>query len=307
MEAKVDNLPDIKVMLTSEARMAELYYANMNGMLPSLRERLLDLTKLLKAGNDCMRENVLSSLVALNLELDSSTAVLDEEDLLRLRQSLQADMENIAKAVERVSAYRTPDVKGLRRDQDEVVAKLGASATQLEQTVAAQQKRVAEVDGLLDTLDHPSVRDALRNVIPQEQDIDSLFATFKDPSVTPELVKGALVKLNTHLDLLEQGRKFADVVAARERLSSNLNQQKQGLRTVQRQLEEAQEKSGQFDQVEQLLGEREPWLEQMSKFVRHWQMLSNLMDASAQLAELQAALEKARDYMVALRRRFEAA
>ncbi|MOA60433.1 hypothetical protein D3C78_1853190 [compost metagenome] len=86
-----------------------------------------------------------------------------------------------------------------------------------------------------------------------------------------------------------------------------MNQQKQGLRTVQRQLEEAQEKSGQFDQVEQLLGEREPWLEQMSKFVRHWQMLSNLMDASAQLAELQAALEKARDYMVALRRRFEAA
>lgn len=302
-----DNLPDVKVLLAIEASMAELYYDSTTGLLPSLRERLLDLTNLVKAGNDTLRENVLSSLVALNLDLDNSAAGLDEEDLLRLRQGLQADMENIATAVAQVSGFRAPDVAKLRQDQEEVVVKLRSSVTQLEQSVAEKQARIAEVDGLFKTLNQPSVRAALRNVIPQEKDIESVFATIKNPVVSPELVKAALVKLNRNVDLLEQGREFADIVVARERLVSVLNQQTQTLRTVQRQLEEAQGKSGQFNHVEELLGKRSPWVEQADKFVCHWQKISSAIAAAAQLTELQAALETARDYLAALRRRFEMA
>lgn len=108
-----ENLPDVKVLLAIEASMAELYYDSTTALLPPLRERLLDLTSLVKAGNDTLRENVLSSLVALNLDLDNSAAGLDEEDLLRLRQGLQADMENIATAVAQVSGFRAPDVAKL--------------------------------------------------------------------------------------------------------------------------------------------------------------------------------------------------
>ena len=306
MEIKREELPDVKALLAVEARMAELFYGQTARLFPVLRERLLDLTELVKAGNDAMRENVLSSLVALNLDLDNASA-LDEEDLLRLCQALQADMKAITQAIEQVSGYPTPDVKVFRQEHDAQVVKQRSQVVQFEQTVAEQQDRLTEVDNLLKTLDQPSVRKALRNLIPQEKDIDTVFASIKDPTVSPDLVRAALEKLNTHLDLLEQGRKYADVVAARGQLATRLSEQKQTLGTLQRKLEEIQETSSQYEGAEELLSQRVLWVEQTKKFVSRWQMLSRQISTSVQMVTLQSALEDARDYLVALRRCFEVA
>ncbi len=307
MAVKIDGLPDVNVLLEIEVHMAKLYYSNTNLILPAIRERLLDLTDSVKAGNDSMRKNVVSSLVALNLDLESDAADQDEEDLLRLRQGLLADMKSITKAVRQVSDYRAPDVKGVRRAHDELVEKTTSSVAKLEQMVQEERERLAEIDEQLKTLEHPSVIGVLRNLIPQEKDIDTLLRAIKDPRVSPELVKMALERLNKQLDLFEQGRKFSDVVAARGRLAGRVNEQKETLRAVQKQLAEAQQKSGQYDDVETLLMERAPWVEQANKFVSHWQMLSRAIEASVQLPVLHSALEEARDYLLALRRRFEMA
>jgi hypothetical protein len=110
--------------------------------------------------------------------------------------------------------------------------------------------KLDEVDALLQTLDRPSVRKALRNTIPKEGDIDMVLNTLNDPTISPELIKGALNKLNEHLDLLENGRQFADVVAARKRLSNARAEQERSLNLLRQQLDKAAQTTAQFEQCE---------------------------------------------------------
>lgn len=306
MGIKPDDLPDVTAMLSIENLLNELYHSKTAGMIPALRERLRDLKSVVQTGNDIFRENVVSCLVELNLDLEASLT-MTEADLLRSRQYLHDEMAQIIGAVERVSRYRAPSTTSLREESDQRIVKNRAAVAQLEQLIAAQQLRLAEIDESLKTLDHPTVQQALRNLIPSENEIDALLSVLKDRTVTPELVKAALVKLNKNLDLFEQGRRYVDVNAARGRLAERLDQQKLTLLELQRQLETALAKSGQFAGVDELLAQREPWLAQANKFVVHWQAVSAKTQAATEQRALQAALENARDYLVAVRRRFEAA
>lgn len=302
----MNELPDVKVMLQIEARMSHLYYSDSTAMLPAVRERLLDLITLVEAGNDSLREKALASLVELNLDLKDTLPQLDEQELLRVCQDLCAEVGDITKAIGQVCNYRSPDVLALRKEHDTDVVKLQDSITEVEKLLADKTAKLEEVDALLNTLDQPSVRKALRNSIPEEGDIDALLKTLKEPTISPELMKAALIKLNKHLDLLEEGRQFADVVAARKRLSDARTDQEGTLNHFRQQLHKAEQTTGQFDSVKELLEKRTPWVEQASKFIDAWQVHERALNASTTPA-LESALRQARDYLLALRRRFEAA
>lgn len=305
MDIKAADLPDMGSMLSIESRSNDLYYSKTVGMVPALRERLRDLKGLIQGGNDLLRENVISGLVALNLDLEfSSTAT--EEDLLRSCQFLNEEMAQIAQAVERVTRYRSPSLTAIAEDNDQRIVSSRAAVERQEQLIAAQRKRLTEVDQILNTLDRPSVQKALRNLIPQEKDIDAMLSAFSDPTLSVGLVKAALEKLNQNLDLLEQGRRFADVLDARARLAAQLEEQTRLLQELQRQLQAAQAISGQLEGVRELLALREPWLEQASKFTVHWQALSVTIRGSTEPHDLVTALGEARNYLLALRRRIEA-
>lgn len=306
MEIKIDELPDVGVMLQVEARMHHLYYSDSTAMLPAVRERLLDLINLVKAGNDVLREKAVASLVELNLDLKDTLSQLDEPELLRTRQDVCAAVSDIIEAIERVRRYRSPHVQELQQEHEAAAVALRKNITEVEKLLADKAAKLEEVDALLETLDRPSVRKALRNTIPDESDIDALLKTFKDPTLSPELVKAALNKLNKHLDLLEEGRTFADVVAARKRLSAARADQERTLKQLQEQQEKAQQTAGQFYSVQELLEKRTPWVEEASKFSDAWQVHERALNASTTQA-LESALRQARDYLLALRRRFEAA
>ncbi|QCI11013.1 hypothetical protein E6B08_06130 [Pseudomonas putida] len=305
MDIKADDLPDMGSMLSIESRLNDLYHSKTVGMVPALRERLRDLKGLIQGGNDILRENVISGLVALNLDLEfSSTAT--EEDLLRSCQFLNEEMAQIAQAVERVTRYRSPPLTAVAEDNDQRIVSSRAAVERQEQLIAAQRKRLSEVDELLNTLDRPSVQKALRNLIPLEKDIDVMLSAFSDPTFSVGLVKAALEKLNQNLDLLEQGRRFSDVLDARGRLAAQLEEQKRLLQELQRHLQAAQARSGQLVGARELLALREPWLEQASKFTVHWQAVSSTIRGSTEPHDLVTALGEARDYLLALRRRIEA-
>jgi len=245
-------------------------------------------------------------LVALNLDLKGTLPQLDEQALLRARQELCAEVNEITEVIGRVRDYRSPDVSELQQAHETVLVELQESIAGIEKLLAVKTAELEEVDALLQTLDQPSVRKALRNVIPEESDIDHLLNTFKDPTVSPELVKAALRKLNKHLDLLEQGRRFADVVAARRRLSDALAEQEKTFDHLRQQLEKAQQTAVQFGSVEELLEKRIAWVDQAGKFIDAWQVHDCALNASTEPEALESALRHARDYLLALRRRFEA-
>lgn len=307
MECAMNEMPDVKVMQDIEREMIRLYRSETPDMLPAVREELLDLTVLVKAGNDALWETGVSSLVSLNTDLDISLTALDEEDLLHSRASLQADMGKIASAIQQVRDYRSPDLVALRQKHHAGLAAYSATVETLKTELGEQQKRMDDMNELIDTLDHPSVQKALRRLIPEKDDVDAMIGLIKDPSVDVKLVKRVLDKFNNNLDLLEQGRKFSDLVAARKRLTVSLEQQKQVLQKTQQQLEKAQYMSEQFTSVDSLLGQREPWVAQASKFNSGWQALARKLDNATQPQALRSALESVRDYLVALRRCFEAA
>lgn len=307
MDMKTEALPDVSLMLQSEIRLHELYHGATSSMIPSVRERLRDLVTLIDCGNATLRQKVVDSLVELNLELDDLSFELTEQDLLRLRQRLREDMQDILDAIKNVSLYRPPVITSLKEDHVRSLASQRATVLQHEQTVAAQQQELDDIDKLLATLDKPSVLTALRYLIPEEKDIEVILGGLKDPTVSPELVKAALVKLNQHLDLFEQGRRFADVVQSRGRIANRLGELKQTLHTLQAQLKAAEEKCGHFRGVDELLLLRAPWVDQGNRFVSRWQMLWGPLNDATQVSELLAALKSARDYLVDVRREFEAA
>jgi len=305
MDIQMDELPDVKVMLQIEARMSELYYNDSTDILPSLRERLLDLVNLVVAGNDALREKALASLVGLNLDLKDSLPQLDEEELLRVRQDLNAEVSEITKAIGDVCDYRSPDSLALQKEHESGVAKLRANIAEVEILVAENTAKLEEANELLKTLDQPSVRKALRSTIPEEGDIDGVLKTLKDPTLNPELIKAALSKLNKHLDLLENGRRFADVVAAIKQIRDARTKQERTLNQLRQQLDKAELTSDQFESVRRLLESRIPWMAQANKFMDAWQVHERALNATTQPA-LESALRQARDYLLALRRGFEA-
>ncbi|MFP3404873.1 alpha-xenorhabdolysin family binary toxin subunit B [Pseudomonas sp. SIMBA_065] len=306
MKIIMDDLPDVEVMLQVETRMKGLYYSESTAMLPAVRERLLDLITLVGAGNDALRKKAVVSLVALNLALDDALPQQDEQELLRIRQDLRAEVSDIVEAIGRVGGYRSPSVIELKQAHEAVVVKQRDGIAEVEKMLADKLSKLEEVDALFETLDRPSVRKALRNTVPEERDIDRVLKTIKDPTVSPELVKAALSNLNKHLDLLEQGRRFADVVTARKKLSDAQVEQKRTLDHLRQQLKKAEHEAGQFASVEELLENRTPWLEQAGKFTDAWQVHCDALSASTTPEALGAALGQARDYLLALRRRFEA-
>ncbi|WP_177334242.1 alpha-xenorhabdolysin family binary toxin subunit B [Pseudomonas sp. NBRC 111124] len=305
MDMKMDELPDVKAMLDIETRMNQLYFNGAAVMLAAVRERLQDLVTLVEAGNDALREKVAVSLVELNRDLDDALPQLDEQALIRTRQELYVEVSDITEAIGQVRDYRSPDVLGFKQAHEADVVKLCNSAAGVEKLLADQTARLEEVDALLQTLDQSSVRKALRNTIPEEGDVDALLKTFKDPTISAEMIKAALSKLNKHLDLLEGGRRFANVVAARKRLSDARAEQERTLDHLRQQLDQAQQTTGQFNSVQELLEKRAPWLEEASKFINAWQVHESALNASSTSA-LESALRQARDYLLALRRRFEA-
>lgn len=307
MRTTTEKFPNVATLLGIEQKLQELYHSVAADMIPSVRERLQDLTVLIKAGNDTLRATVVSSLIALNLDLETPPASLEEEDLLRLRQSVLAEMAEAQDAIKRVADYSPPDIAALQWEHQAALEKLRTALGQVELLAKQQAQRLAEIDELLVTLDRPSVRNALRNLIPQEEDIDSILTVWTDPTLSPQVLKAALAKLNKHLDLLEQGRQFADVQRARNKLAEQLAQQQQTVAKLREKLQAQEQQAERFVSIDELIAQRGVWLGQTNLFLERWQVLSQAIADATLIPGLRSALDAARAYLLALRRCFEAA
>ena len=304
------SLPDVKDMLAVETRVIKIYHSETTRLLPAVRERLQTVADGIQNANDKFRAQVTQSLVTLNLDLEGfnqqTAAELDEHELVNTRSELQAEIAQVIEHFETFRRISVPELAGLQQGAQADWAQGDTALKQIQQTIKSQEDNLAEIDSSLAALKAPSVSQALRNMIPEEQDIDTVVSQIKNPSLSPDLIKAALAKLNKNLDLLAQGRDFANVLKARDRIAADLEREKQNLRALEKQLQQKNETIDQYQRAQELLGLRQQWLGQAALFTQGWSSTDNTLRNSHEGTRLLAALGQARDYLLAVRRAFEA-
>ncbi|WP_449431426.1 alpha-xenorhabdolysin family binary toxin subunit B [Pseudomonas putida] len=304
-------LPDIARMLQVERTVADLYHAQTSRLLPAIRERLEDLSQELKAGNDTLRKQVLAALISINEllaeEHDAGATSNDyEEEMLRTRMALEKCMIPVNDALGKVERYRMPDFISTREGLKQTLHVQLEAVKQLKARVGEEQQRLAELDELLALLAQPSVARALRNAIPEEKDIDTIVGAIKDPSLDAGLLKAGLQKINKNLDLLAEGRKFADLAHARSRLSEKIGDIQESLYDAEQQVSATEASLGQYSQLDEVDALRKQWSQQAGRFMDSWQTLEHSIAAQSKSKALREEFRRVQAYLVAVRRLIEA-
>lgn len=304
-------MPDMSRLMSIEKEVLAIYQDQTSQLLPAVREELQDITRSVKKANQALRKDVTASLVTLNGDLEgleqSATDDLDEQELLRSRGALQSDIQRLTQVIEAVQADRLPDLAAPRAAAEADIAQSATALHEVEQTIKSREASLAEIDSSLALLNAPSISRALRQMIPEDKDIDSILPAIKGPAASPELVKAAIAKLNQHLDLLEQGREYASVLKARNKMAQALDQEKHNLAVMQEASRNLDETVSQYRHADALLELRQQWLTQAQRFIEGWSVVDKGMMDAADSSALLGALFTARDYLLAIRRRIEAA
>lgn len=303
-------LPDAKAMLNIERQAFQISHHGIELLIPAVRERLQDIAETIKKANARFCGNVTQGLIDLNLDLDPlgsvATAELDEDELVTLRADVQTTIRQVLASVEAVRTYSAPELTELQRTAKEDLQENDKTFKQVENTVNTREAKLAEIDDSLATLNTPTVRQALRNLIPDDKDIDVILGQMQTPGISPDLIKAAVGKLNTHLDLLEQGREYAKVLAVRAQMADKLKQEQQNLAGLKAQLAQNNEVITQYGRAGELLELRQQWLVQGSLFVDGWSAVDSVLNSKVEAGPLLVALQAARDYLLTVRRRIEA-
>lgn len=303
-------LPDAKAMLNIERQAFQISHHGIELLLPAVRERLQDIAETIKKANARFCGNVTQGLIDLNLDLDPlgsvATAELDENELVTLRADVQTTIRQVLASVEAVRTYSVPELTELQRTAIQDLQENDKTFKQVQSTVNTREAKLAEIDDSLATLNTPTVRQALRNLIPDDKDIDVILGQMQTPGISPDLIKAAVGKLNTHLDLLEQGREYAKVLAVRAQMADKLKQEQQNLAGLKAQLAQNNEVITQYGRAGELLELRRRWLVQGSLFVDGWSAVDSVLNSKVEAGPLLVALQAARDYLLTVRRRIEA-
>ncbi|WP_313739885.1 alpha-xenorhabdolysin family binary toxin subunit B [Pseudomonas sp.] len=308
-EHQNSDIPDVKTLLTTEARIRSIYHTETSGLLPAVRESLMDLVSLVADADKTLRNQILEGLVLLNNELDEHTVSSEEKsydaDLLRLRTSIQASAERITGGIRAVDVYRHPELSSLKKDLEEKRQMQEAAVAQAQLTIDSREAQWKEIHESLAILSKPSISKLIKSQLPSDQELEITLKTFTDPSVTPELLKAAVNRLNKNIDLVKQGRELAKLSAASNKLAAALDEERRVLKRLKEGVALTQEQLAEFDSADSLVELRQTWLTQANVFVDRWQSLEGLLVSAIENDQLFAALKSVRDYFLAVRRGFE--
>nr|WP_314488372.1 alpha-xenorhabdolysin family binary toxin subunit B [uncultured Pseudomonas sp.] len=310
-EQKVANLPDVKVLLAAGARISIIYRTEIPGLLPAVRENLMELVNLVSNANKELRRQTLAGLVLLNNDLDEFTAVSEENgcdmDLLRLRQSVQAGIERIKGEILAVDAYVHPDLSPVTTPLEKKLQKQETAVAEQQENVNSRAGQLKALKESLAVLNTPTISTLIRGQLPSDEEIDIILKTFTDQRVTPDLVKAAVNRLNKNLELIEQGRELSKLNAALTERAAALDQERPVLKRLQAEVAKTKEQLAEYEAAQEMVELRQAWLNQASVFVDHCKLLDTQLVGALETDQLLAALESTRDYLSAVRRAFESA
>jgi hypothetical protein len=144
-------------------------------------------------------------------------------------------------------------------------------------------------------------------MVPEAKDIDHIVNAVTDPTVSKELLKDALVKFNSYVEFIEGGRKYADVLQTKLALEQSIDETRGSLANLEQRMAATQKTVSQYVQVYEADALRQQWLKEAGTFFDGWRGLERTLVDAREVLALYQALLSARDYLLEVRRCFEAA
>ncbi|MDD2047861.1 alpha-xenorhabdolysin family binary toxin subunit B [Pseudomonas putida] len=312
-------VPDVNAMRTLQENIFRLLGSDTNSLLPSVREKLSDLLALIRDTDALLSDHVLRGLIMLNnqpwQELlrvgDSASGQRSEmekemeEDLLRAYSRLDTLCQSIDSKLGRLTAFRLPDVGTragmLAKDRDEQKIRVERQA----QVVRQLEQRKKDLDELLGLFQAPGIIDVIKGLIPREEELDVLFKQIQNPSLDLDLFKQGVKKFNANLDIIGEGRKFSDLLKARDALALKIKEQQAALSSQRQVLETIEREVSELPGITKVMDWRDQWLIEGRKLHQGWQQRLNIVKSATELRSLSAALDVLRGYLAQVRRVYE--
>lgn len=304
-------LPDARAMKQLRQRLDMLIDQAAAISVPALQERLADWRKCLRDKDRLLQGQVLAGLVLLNnwaagIEGEADAA-LREQQWVRMRSGLEDRYGGVLQAIDELEAFDMPDTathaRNLIQQRDRQLASVTTVTARIE-TLHQQRDELVEVIRVFDV---PSVRSVIKGVIPSEEEIEVIFKAIAHPALDLGLLKAAARMLQANIDLLDGGRRFNDLLQARDRLDRRISDYRRQLEREQEQVRQLGEEIAALAHVDSLEGLRGEWLVQAHKLQQAWSSQLQHLATLTELAEAEQALRMLRDYLLAVRRGYEKA
>lgn len=309
---EVSKLPDVIAMLKIETQISTFSNQPAIKVLPLVRENLRDINRAISNANNVIRAKVVIGVVVINNQLSEREAQDElkasewEEELVRLRKKLAAALKEAEAAIKAVAACAGPDIAQRQADLQRDREKQCLALALITESTAQQSLKLVELNEAIGVLERPSLRKVFKSLIPTADDVDAIVDTLKLATLDVAQVKAAIEKVNTNLEWLAEGRRFADLVAAREKLQVRIGELQASVSQATGLLESTDEEITHYSRVADTNGLREQWLQEAGTFQHHWHTRQARMAGLSQASALTAALKDLLDYLIAVRRQFEA-
>lgn len=303
-------LPAVERMKFLREAFFDLLYSGTGNLLPAVVEPLQGLADGLHESERLLMDKVRGALVLLANhrwgELGSLPEDELEQDALRDVQRLAGMGRDMADNLQALERLRLPMVA-------QRTAALGEQRDKLTSALVNQQfrlddfdARIVEMNAVIKAFDVPGLSKVFKGLIPTPDEIDLMRNALVSGLATPELLKAAATRFMENLSSVVEGRKFSDLLQARSRLSAERNQVAAERLEWTARLASLERELAQLPSVTALDALRREWLEQAQVLSRSWTAQVEEMRRQTRLDELAGRLSAMAQYLLAVRRLYEA-
>ncbi|MFJ4455540.1 alpha-xenorhabdolysin family binary toxin subunit B [Pseudomonas sp. NPDC089392] len=295
-------MPDFVRMSTVHDQLLQLIDTWDIKVLPAAREQLDELRALLPSVERSFLESLVGAIVLLenrefppraqgavtDSRLASVLARLDQQHALLVRQNLRLELFSLSALGQYVG------------ELENRTAQLGREVGAFKERLVRLRQQRADIVQALELFEKPSVANALKGLIPSEDDIDRVLGLIKDPKIDSELFKAVTQKLNSHIDALEGAKTFSDLSKARARLDVKIKESLGDQAYVQQSLQVAQDELQAVKALSGLELLKEEWLRELRKVEHEWQAQAGQLSALMDLEVATLALKDLCTYLMAV-------
>ncbi|HGM5583510.1 TPA: alpha-xenorhabdolysin family binary toxin subunit B [Pseudomonas putida] len=314
--------PDVTTMRSMQGEISKFLNKGARHLSLSLRENISDLLNLIREGEAQMKDQVLVAHLKLGhqnwMEVKAVANGLAnaqekdlqkdvEEELIRLRGQLQVSLQALSQQVTRVQVYRLGDLEERRTQLIETGGRQQANVDSLLEVIAGMEARKSELDEIITFFKVPTLFSIIKGLIPREEEVDLLLNSIKNPSVTPALAKAAIQKFEANVDVIGEGRKFADLVASRDKLVAQIAEQRGVLSALQGLLKQCLQEQEELLAAGNVDSCRNHWAFEAQKLITSWHTHQSVAQKATELGTLADALMALSGYLTNARHQFETA
>lgn len=288
--AGVVQLPDIAGMNATLKSMQLFVRRETDSLGPAVQQRINQLLQMVEACDRSLAEQVLRGLVYLNNqpwdEVESEVLKIHQDQSLTAEQrrmaevsfqqvvehdgqrtvlELRGQLEQFQAQLRELERFTLEDAADQLEGLTLQLRSLAASVDGAQQSLERQQKVKEDLDAVINAFADPSLSRQFRNLIPTEEVIEQAVKLLTLTEIDADVLKSASKTLDRHIGLVAEGRKYGDVVAARDRLRLEIQDRQRELKAWLARQAALQAQVHQWQALPRLSALKQQWIAEASR------------------------------------------